>query len=317
MDGLKVAVLDDYQDVASTFADWSRLPARVAFFSDHVVTHEALVDRLAGFDVIVAMRERTAFGRSLLEKLPRLRLLVTTGMGNASIDMKAAADLDISVCGTTSPGAGTAELTIALMLALARNLIPEVDSVRSGGWQTTVGRDLAGTTLGVVGLGKQGSQVARLGLAFGMEVIAWSGNLSDERAREVGAARVTKNDLLARSDFVTIHVRLSDRTRGLIAASDLALMKPTAYLINTSRGPIVDEEALLASLDAGAIAGAGIDVFDPEPLALSHPYRRHPRVVATPHIGYVTQDTYHMFFAEAVEDIERWLAGKPVRVLNA
>lgn len=313
---VRVAVLDDYQQVASSFADWDRLGAEVRFFSDHLDDHQALADRLTGFDVIVAMRERTPFRRPLLEALPDLRLLVTTGMRNASIDLDAATDLGITVSGTTSPGAGTAELAFGLVIALARSLVNEAGSVAEGGWQRRIGRDLRGSALGVIGLGRLGSEVARFGLAFGMDVIAWSQNLTSERAGEVGVKLVTKEKLLSDSDFVTIHLRLSDRTRELIGRSELERMKPTAYLINTSRGEIIDTDALIAALDSGAIAGAGLDVFEVEPLPSGHRLRTHPGIVATPHIGYVTDNTYQAFFQEAVEDIAAWSAGSPVRMLS-
>lgn len=316
MGAMRVAVLDDYQEAAASYADWEDLDAEVTFFSDHLHDHQALVDRLEDFDVIVAMRERTPFRRPLLEALPNLRLLVTTGMRNAAIDLEAATEFGITVSGTTSPGVATAELAFGLVIALARDLVNEAGSVTEGGWQKGIGRDLKGSTLGVIGLGRLGSEVARFGLAFGMDVIAWSQNLTPERAGEVGAKLATKEDLLSDSDFVTIHLRLSDRTRGLIGGSELERMKPTAYLINTSRGEIVDNDALLAALDSGALAGAGIDVFDVEPLPAGQPLRSHPRILATPHIGYVTDNTYRMFYTEALEDIAAWQTGAPVRVLN-
>ena len=313
---MRVAVLDDYQGVAASYANWNALDAEVVFFPDHLGDETSLVDRLAAFDVVVAMRERTPFNRSLLAALPDLRLLVTTGMRNASIDLKAASDLGVIVAGTTSPGSGTAELAFGLVIALARGLISEVRSVEDGDWQRRVGRDLRGSTLGVVGLGKLGSQVAKFGVAFGMDVVAWSQNLTVELASGAGATAVTKEQLLSTADFVTIHLRLSDRTRGLIGRADLERMKPTAYLINTSRGEIVDTPALLSALDSGVLAGAGLDVFDVEPLPLTHPFRNHPLIVATPHIGYVTDATYRVFFEEAVEDIVAWQAGAPVRLLD-
>jgi phosphoglycerate dehydrogenase-like enzyme len=316
MDDIRVAVLDDYQQVAAGYADWSRLDATITFFSDHLDQHEVLVERLSPFQVIAAMRERTPFPRSLIEALPHLRLLVTTGMNNASIDLRAATDGGIAVCGTASPGRGTAELTFGLILALARDLIGETSSVRSGGWQTGVGRDLMGSTLGVIGLGKQGSAVARFGSAFGMDVIAWSQNLTADRASEVGVRLVSKDELLTASDYVTIHVRLSDRTRGLLGTAELARMKPTAFVINTSRGPIVDSEALLTAVRSGTIAGAALDVFDPEPLLPDDPFRHEPRILTTPHIGYVTDDTYRVFYTEVVEDIAAWMTGSPIRILN-
>lgn len=314
---MHVAVLDDYQEVAASYAQWGTLKVEVSFFPDHLSDPTALVDRLVGFDVIVAMRERTAFRRSLLEVLPNLRLLVTTGMRNASIDLEAAADLGITVAGTASPGAGTAELAFGMLLALSRSLISEVRSVAEGGWQQRIGRDLRGSNLGVIGLGKLGAEVARYGRAFGMNVIAWSQNLTPERADEVGARWATREALLSNSDFVTIHLRLSDRTMGLIGRAELEMMRPTAYLINTSRGEIVDTEALLTALDSGILAGAGIDVFDVEPLPADDRRRTHPKILATPHIGYVTDATYQVFYSEAVEDIAAWQAGTPIRVLSA
>jgi phosphoglycerate dehydrogenase-like enzyme len=313
---LRVAVLDDYQQVAASCADWGRLRAEVVFFSDHLDDRDLLVDRLTGFDVVVAMRERTAFPRELLSAIPHLRLLITTGMRNAAIDMAAVRDLGIVVSGTGSPGWGTAELAFGLILTLARNLIEEVTDVRSGGWQRGVGRDLAGAILGVIGLGRLGSAVARFGLAFEMNVIAWSQNLTAERASEVGVRLVSKEELLAQSDFVSIHLRLSDRTRGMIGAAELALMKPSAYIVNTSRGPIINEDGLLAAIRQGKIAGAGLDVFEREPLPPEHPFRSEPRIIATPHIGYVTAETYRVFFSEAVENIEAWISGRPIRVLK-
>jgi phosphoglycerate dehydrogenase-like enzyme len=314
---MRVAVLDDYQEVAASYADWARLGAEVTFFPDHLADHEALIARLSGFDVIVAMRERTPFQRPLLGALPNLRLLVTTGMRNASIDVKAAADLDITVSGTSSPGVATAELAFAMVLAMSRNLILEAGSVAKGGWQQRVGRDLRNSMLGVMGLGKLGAEMARYGRAFGMDVVAWSQNLTPERADEVGARLVPKETLLTESDFVSIHLRLSDRTRGLVGQADLDRMKPTAYLINTSRGEIVDTAALLAALDSGALAGAGIDVFDVEPLPPDDRRRTHPKILATPHIGYVTEATYRVFYTEAVEDVAAWQAGSPIRVITA
>jgi phosphoglycerate dehydrogenase-like enzyme len=314
---MRVAVLDDYQEVAASYADWETLGAEVGFFSDHLSDHRALVDRLVGFDVIVAMRERTPFRRPLLEMLPNLGLLVTTGMKNASIDVKAANDLGVTVCGTNSPGVATAELAFGMVIAMSRSLVTEAGAVANGGWQQRVGRDLRGSMLGIMGLGKLGAELARYGRAFGMDVIAWSQNLTTERAVEVGARAVTKEVLLAEADFVSIHLRLSDRTRGLLGEADLNRMKPTAYLINTSRGEIVDTAALLTALDSGALAGAGIDVFDVEPLPPDDRRRTHPKILATPHIGYVTDATYRVFYAEAVEDVAAWQAGAPIRVLTA
>ncbi|WP_222267452.1 D-2-hydroxyacid dehydrogenase family protein [Modestobacter marinus] len=314
----RVAVLDDFQSVAARFTDWSLVPAPVdvTAFPDHLDDEDALAERLAPFDVVVAMRERTPFPRSLLERLPELRLLVTTGRRNASIDVAAAADRGVTVCGTASHPTGPVELTWALILAVARHLPQEDASVRAGGWQETVGTDLAGGTLGVVGLGRLGERVATIGRAFGMDVVAWSQNLTDERAAEVGVRRVGKDELFATADVVTVHLVLSDRTRGLVGRDALARMMASAILVNTSRGPIVDETALLDALAAGTIAGAGIDVFDREPLPRHHPLRSAPRTVLTPHLGYVTERTYEVFFREAVEDVAAFVAGTPIRVLS-
>ncbi len=311
----RVAVLDDYQAVAATCADWDRLGCEVSFFDHHLTDHGDIATQLGDFEVIVAMRERTPFDRAVLGTLPRLRLLVTTGMRNAAIDLEAASELGITVCGTRSPGHATAELAFALVQMLARGLRSEIESVATGGWQVGLGRDLRDATLGVIGLGRLGSQVAGFGRAFGMDVVAWSAHLTDERAAEVGVHRVSQQTLLEGSDFVTIHLRLSDRTRGLIGAGQLAAMKPSAYLINTSRGEIVDEGALLTAVQTGSIAGAALDVFAHEPLAADHPFRSEPRILATPHIGYVTEETYRVFYGDAVEDIAAWAAGSPIRTL--
>ena len=315
---LRIAVLDDYQSVAATYADWSLLPepAEVVEFHDFVADKSTLVARLAPFDVVVAMRERTPFPRAVLERLPQLRLLVTTGGSNASIDLQAAAHHDITVCGTGAHGSGPVELTWALILAVTRHVQQEDAAVRAGAWQQTVGTDLAGATLGVLGLGRLGAQVATIGQAFGMDVVAWSQNLTDERAREVGVRRVGKDELLAAADVVTVHLVLSDRTRGPLGRTELARMKRTAYLVNTSRGPIIDEPALIDALRAGTIAGAGLDVFDQEPLPADHPLRELRRTVLTPHLGYVTEKTYEVFYRDAVEDVAAFLAGAPVRVLT-
>jgi phosphoglycerate dehydrogenase-like enzyme len=314
----RVAVLDDYQDVARRMADWASLPAAVdvVAFRDHLAAEADVATRLADFDVVVAMRERTPFPRTLLERLPRLRLLVTTGMRNASIDLRAAADRGVLVCGTGGLPYPTAELTWALILAVARRVPREDRATREGGWQETLGTGLNGKTLGVLGLGTLGSRVARVGRAFEMTVVAWSQNLTAERAAAVGATLIDRDELLARADVVTIHLVLSDRTRGLIGARELALMRPSAYLVNTSRGPIVDERALIQALQVGAIAGAGLDVYDEEPLPPDHPFRRLPNTVITPHLGYVTEETYRIFYSEALEDVRAYLAGAPVRVLR-
>jgi phosphoglycerate dehydrogenase-like enzyme len=314
----RVAVLDDYQRAAGRMADWASLPdAAVTFFSDHLSEEAPLASRLADFDVVVAMRERTPFPRALLTRLPRLRLLVTTGMRNAAIDLLAAAELGVTVCGTAGSGTSTAELTWALILALVRHVPAEDAAVRSGGWQHTLGVDLADRTLGVLGLGNIGRRVAAVGAAFGMEVIAWSQNLTAEAAAAAAARRVEREELFRLADVLTIHLVLSERTRGLVGAAELAVMKPSAYLVNTSRGPIVDEAALTAHLRAGAIAGAALDVYGVEPLPADDPLRALPNTVLTPHLGYVTERTYRTFYGQAVEDIAAYLAGRPVRVLAA
>ena len=315
---VKVAVLDDYQGVALEMADWSVLPkdTQVEVFRDHLAEADAVAERLRDYAVVAAMRERTPFHRDLLERLPELRLLLTTGMRNASIDLDAATALGVLVCGTGSLGYPTAELTWGLILALLRRIPVEDAAIRQGLWQTTVGVGLQGKSLGVLGLGRLGSQVATIGAAFGMSVIAWSQNLTAERAAQFGASLVTKDDLFARSDILSIHLQLSDRTRGLVSARELGLMKPTAYLINTSRGPIVEEAALVQALQDRAIAGAGLDVFDQEPLPPDSPFKRLQNAVLTPHLGYVTKEGYRGYFEDTVEDIAAYLRGQPVRVLN-
>jgi phosphoglycerate dehydrogenase-like enzyme len=314
----RVAILDDYQNVAERSADWSALSAdvEVTFFHDHLDDPDRLVARLAPFEVIGIMRERTPFPGTLLERLPNLRLLITTGPRNASVDVAAAQRLGVTVCGTRSSGHATAELAIALILALARGLPAETASMRAGGWQVGLGRDLAGTTLGVIGLGRLGSRIAKLGQAFGMTTIAWSQNLTEAAAAEHGVRRVEKAELFRSADFVSVHVQLSARTRGLIGVGELALMKPDAYLVNTSRGPIVDEDALADALEARRIAGAALDVYDREPLPSDHRLRRTANFLLTPHIGYVTRETYAVFYADMVEGIAAFLGGHPLRVIS-
>ena len=311
----QVAVLDDYQHVAQRFADWSSLDADVTVFHDHLADPARLIERLKPFEVLVAMRERTAFPRPVLEALPNLKLLVTTGPFNAAIDVAAARSLGITVCGTGGKLFPTAELSWGLILACVKE-IPRGDAaVRAGEWQVAVGGDLAGARLGVIGLGRLGGAVARVGKAFDMEVCAWSQNLEAARCEELGVEKVSKEDLLRSSDVVSIHLVLSERTRGLISAADLRAMKPSSYLVNTSRGPIVEEEALVKALREGWIAGAGLDVFDTEPLPGDHPLRTLPNVVLSPHMGYVTEETYRVFYGDAVEDIVAFYRGSPVRVL--
>jgi phosphoglycerate dehydrogenase-like enzyme len=300
-------------------ADWSRLQQgnRITVFTERLSDTDSAARALADFDVIGIMRERTPFNRALFDKLPKLRLLVTTGKRNASIDLEAAKARNVTVCSTGGAGRATAELAFALMLGLARHLREEFHTMRpGGGWQTTVGFDLEGKTLGILGLGNLGAKVGKIGTAFGMKLIAWSENLTAERARERGAERVEKDELFRQSDIVSIHSVLSPRTRGIVGARELALMKPTALLINTSRGPIVDEAAVLAALRNKRIAGYGADTFDVEPLPPNHPLRSEPRALLTPHLGYVTEETYHDFYSGMVQAIEAWLAGKPINVLS-
>lgn len=314
----RIAVLDDYQDVALQMADWGALPAEteVQVFRDHLADWRAVAERLNDFDIVVAMRERTPFPRALLEQLPRLRLLITTGMRNASIDLQAASDSGILVCGTDGLPYPTAELTWGLILALARQIPREDHATRNGQWQVSMGVGLRDKVLGIIGLGRLGSQVATVGKAFGMSLLAWSQNLTAERAAEYGATLVSRDTLLTQADFVTIHLILSDRTNGLIGARELQLMKPSAYLINTSRGPIVDEQALVQALQQGTIEGAGLDVYDEEPLPRDHILRRLDNTVITPHVGYVTDETYRVFYGQAVENIEAFLRDRPIRMLN-
>jgi phosphoglycerate dehydrogenase-like enzyme len=313
----QVAVLDDYQQVAAHYGDWSSLDADVTFFHDHIVNSGVVRDLLYEFDAIVAMRERTPFTAERLASLPQLKLLVTTGMGNASIDMDAAREQGVTVSGTASLASPTAELAWGLIIALTRHVPEEDRRIREGGWQLTIGPELAGRTLGLIGLGRLGRRMARIASAFEMVVIAWSENLTPESAAEAGVWAVSKEELLARSDVLSIHTRLSDRTRGLIGAQELALMKPTAVLVNTSRGPIVDEDALLAALHDGTIAGAALDVYAVEPLPKDHPLREAPpTLLLTPHLGYVSDGNYDVFYREAVEDIGAWQRGEPLRVLN-
>lgn len=314
------AVLDDYQGAALTLADWSALDGRVEVraFREHIADRDELVAGLADCEIVVAMRERTPFDADLLSRLPRLRLLVTTGMRNASIDLAAATAQGITVCGTASSSTPPVELTWALLLGLARQVTVESRAMREGGpWQSTVGQDLHGRTLGLLGLGKIGSRVARVATAFGMEVVAWSRNLTAERAAEEGVQLAdSKEDLLRSSDFVSVHLVLSDRTRGLLGEPELRAMRPHAFLVNTSRAAIVDRAALLRALREGWIAGAGLDVFDTEPLPADDPLRTLPNVLATPHLGYVTEHNYRTYYREAVEDITAFLDGSPVRTLN-
>jgi phosphoglycerate dehydrogenase-like enzyme len=318
MPKVRIAVLDDYQAVALPMADWSVLAdkAEVTVFGDHLSDAEPLARRLAPFDVLCVMRERTPLPRALLQRLPQLKLIVSTGMRNASIDLAAAKELGITVCGTHSGGFNAAELTWALIMAAMRHIPEEQANIRAGGWQTTIGRALEGKTLGIVGLGKLGAAVARYAQAFGMELIAWSTNMTEEKAKAHGARLVAKEQLFREADIVTVHLVLSERTRGIIGARELALMKPTALFVNTSRGPLADEAALIDLLRRKAIAGAALDVFGTEPLPADHPFRSLDNVLATPHIGYVTQESYKQYYHETVECIAAWLEKKPIRLMQ-
>ena len=306
---INVAVLDDYQGVALSIVDWSKITDRadITVFQDHVTDLDALAERLAPFDVICVMRERTPMSASLLERLPRLKLIASTGFGNASIDLAAAAERGITVAHTGYTPTPTIELTWALILASARHIVSEAASVRNGGWQRSLGDDLAEKTLGIIGLGNIGSRVAKVGLAFGMNVIAWSKNLTSDVATAAGARLVSKEELLRTADVISIHMVLSARTVGLIGSAEFALIKPSARLINTSRGPLVVEAALLNALSNHRISGAAIDVYDVEPLPQDHPYRRAESLLATPHIGYVTRGLYEVFYRDSVESISAWL----------
>jgi phosphoglycerate dehydrogenase-like enzyme len=314
----KCAVLDDYQNVSLEFADWSRIAGEVdvTVFNEPIGSPQEVVRALAEFDIVCLMRERTPFPREVIDKLPRLKLLVTTGLRNAAIDLAAAADRGITVCGTQLAPHPTAELVFAHMLEFARKVGVENARLKGGAaWQATIGRDLNGKTLGVIGLGRLGRQVARIGEALAMTVLAWSQNLTTALCEGTGATLASKEELLRASDFVTVHLQLSERTRGLIGKSDLALMKPSAFLINTSRGPIVEEAALVDALSANRIAGAGLDVFDIEPLPLDHPFRSLPNAQITPHLGYVTEDNYRLSYGQVVEDIRAWLDNNPLRII--
>jgi len=317
MTPLSVAILDDFQNVTRSLADWGRLPPHVAVtvFNDHV-EGETLTRRLKPFDVLVLTRERTKLPRTLVEQLPNLKLVVTAGMRNLGIDFAACRDHGVLVCGTGSGSSPTAELAWGLILALVRRIPQEDRSLRAGKWQTTIGIGLKGKTLAVLGLGRLGTQVARVGLAFDMKVIAWSQNLTAENAAAVGALRVEKADLFRMADVLTIHLLLSDRTRGIVGRDEIALMKRSAFLVNTARAAIIDEQALIDALISGKIAGAGLDVFGREPLPADAAILRAPNTVLTPHLGYVTRETYDVYFPQALEDIEAWFAGKPIRVIT-
>lgn len=314
----RIALLDDYQNIALKSADWDSLPTdcSVDAYPDHLTDRAALTDRLQPYDVLVIMRERTPFPRALIETLPNLKLLITTSGRNKSIDIAACTDHDVLVCHTELGHTPTAELTWGLILGLAKRIPTEDRGTREGHWGIEVADGLAGKVLGVIGLGKLGSKVAQIGKMFDMEIVAWSPNLTDERAQEIGARRVEKDDLFAQSDYVSVHVVLSDRSRGLVGEEDLARMKPTAFLINTARGPIVDEAALVRAVQNGVIAGAGIDVFGTEPLPEGDPLRTLPNSIITPHIGGFTRENYDLWYGGALEDIKAWLDGDPIRILT-
>jgi phosphoglycerate dehydrogenase-like enzyme len=315
----RLGILDDYQGVTLRMGPWDRLPEslQIEVFRDTIADPEALVARLAPFDALLIMRERTPFPRALLERLPNLRLLVTTGGRNRGIDLEACAELGITVCGTSSFAHPTVDLTWGLILSLMRHIPEQEAGLRAGRWQVKLGSTLEGKTLGVVGLGNLGARVAKVGAAFGMRIIGWSQNLTPEKAAAAGAEAVSKEALLAEADVVTLHLILSDRSRGIIGAGDFARMKPSAVIVNTSRGPLIDQAALIAALQEKRIAGAGIDVYDREPLPADHPLLAAPNTVLTPHLGYVTEENYRAYFAGAVEAVEGYLAGKPVRQLHA
>ena len=315
----RCAIIDDYQECALAMADWAALgdDVEVTAFKRHWADEDEVARQLAEFEIVCIMRERTPFPRSLIAKLPKLELLATSGMRNFSIDLAAATDHGVVVCGTPSLGYPTAELTWGLILGLARHIPVEDRSTRLGSWQRTIGHGMQGKTLGILGLGRLGGQVAAVGKAFGMEVVAWSENLTEARCAEIGATRLAKDELFSRADVLTIHLVLSERTRGLVQAGDLARLKPTAYFVNTSRGPIVDEAALIEVLENERIAGAALDVYDVEPLPLDHPFRRLENTVITPHLGYVSVENYQCFYGAMVDDIQAWLAGSPINVMGA
>jgi phosphoglycerate dehydrogenase-like enzyme len=317
---VRAAILDDYQNVAMKFADWSAInkDVEIKVFNAPLGGPDAVIKTLQGFAIVVGMRERTPFPRKVIEALPDLKLLITTGARNNSFDVKVCAERGVTVCGTGAAGSPTTGIAFGLMLELTRRIGFENARLKAGEpWQVTIGRDLEGLTLGILGLGKLGQRSAAVGKAFGMKTIAWSQNLTEEKAKAAGADLVSKEDLFRNADFISVHLVLSDRSRGLVGAKELGLMKKSSYLINTSRGPIVDEKALIAALQSKSIAGAGLDVFDIEPLPLDHSYRKMENVVITPHLGYVSEQNYRKYFPDIVEDIRAWLDGKPVRVIEA
>jgi phosphoglycerate dehydrogenase-like enzyme len=315
---VQIAVIDDWQDVARNAVDWSALDSvgEVSFLHDYPTDTSSLAERLAGFEVICVMRERTRFDEDLLSRLPKLKLLVTGGMRNAALDLKTAAALGIQVSGTDSYKHAAPELTWALIMAATRNLVVEANALRAGQWQQGLGGDLHGKTLAILGLGSIGQRVAQFGQVFGMRVIAWSENLTAERAAQVGVTRVSKQELFEQADVLSVHLVLSERSRGLVDAQALGWMKPSALLVNTARGPIVDEAALIKALQKQRLAGVALDVFEQEPLPAHHPFRTLDNVLATPHVGYVSQQNYRLFFSQMIEDIQAWAAGSAIRLLG-
>lgn len=315
---VQIAVIDDWQDVARNVVDWSALDSvgEVSFLHDYPTDTSSLAERLDGFEVICVMRERTRFDEDLLRRLPKLKLLVTGGMRNAALDLKTAAALGIQVSGTDSYKHAAPELTWALIMAATRNLVVEANALRAGQWQQGLGGDLHGKTLAILGLGSIGQRVAQFGQVFGMRVIAWSENLTAERAAQVGVTRVSKQELFEQADVLSVHLVLSERSRGLVDAQALGWMKPSALLVNTARGPIVDEAALIKALQKQRLAGVALDVFEQEPLPAHHPFRTLDNVLATPHVGYVSQQNYRLFFSQMIEDIQAWSVGAPIRLLG-
>ncbi len=316
---MRVALLDDYQQIGLSMADWGHLSGRAQITSigEHIADPDALVARLQSYDAVMLIRERTKFPKTVIDRLPALKLIVTAGMWNAALDIDAATARGIQICGTGGWPHATAELALGLMLALVRQIPAEDQAMRNGLWQTRMGRGLNGMTLGVIGLGKLGAQMARFGTMLGMRVLAWSQNLTEAAAAEGGAEWASKSALLAQSDVISIHLKLSERTKGLLGAPEFATMKSSAYLINTSRGPIIDEAALLDALRQSRIGGAGLDVFDHEPLAVDHPFRGLGNVILTPHIGYVVEQNHRIFYQDALEDIEAFLNGAAIRTMNS
>lgn len=314
---MKLAILDDYQNVALTSADWSPLQnqCQITVFDHHLGEQHTIVEKLKDFSIICCMRERTPFPKSLINQLPNLKLLVTTGKQNAAIDLEAASECGVIVCGTQSPGHAAAELAWALLMSIAKNLHIENETIRRGEWQTTIGSDLKGQTLGIIGLGRHGENIARFAQAFGMNCIAWSQNLTQQKCEELGVQYVDKKTLLSSADMISIHLKMGQRNRNLIDEEAFALMQPNAILINTSRGPIIDEQAMLNALSEGKLLGVGLDVYDTEPLPKDHPLLTSDRVLLSPHTGYVTKQTYEIFYGQSVEAVSAWLEGKPIRVI--